>query len=740
MFQWIARQVVGGRLAVLIAAGAFVVAGILWGTSAFGRLAAGGFDDPGSQSALAAQRIATELGQHAPDVLVRYSSPTATVDGPAFRDAVLGVESRLRARPAVSAVTGYYDGANQRFVSAGRHATYLAIQLKATDDSQRRAAFETIKQDLTAPGLTSQAGGDVAVQAAGDDVTKRDVARGEMFAFPVVLLLLAIIFGSLVAALMPLLVGIVAILGALTATRAIESVTTVSTFAINTITLLGLGMAVDYALIVISRYREQLRLGDSPQDAARHTILTAGRTVVISGLTVTLSLASMLVFPEVFLHSMAFGGMSAVFIAMVTSLTVLPAALAMLGHRINALPVRRRAIAVLRTRGEQDGAWARIARAVMRRPASYATAVVVVLAVLALPVLHLRFGGFDERVLPADSGPRVAAESLARDFPGLAGYPVEVLAEGASAPQAAHLEGVIRALPGVSSVTVAAVRQGHALLQVSYRGEPGAASTQALVGEIRALPAPPGMSILVAGPPAELADQLHSLAAGLPWMLLVMALVTLVLLFLAFGSVVLPVKAVLVNALSVGAAFGILVWGFQYGHLSGILRFTATSYLEPTTLVLILALLFGLATDYEVFLLSRVREEWARGGDNTAAVAKGLQRTGGLITAAALLLGVVTAGFASGQLVIAKLIGVGMVAGLALDAVLVRMILVPATMRLLGRWNWWLPAPLAAVYRRLGLQESSGYAGEAAALDAELAGDVLRVVPDAADGAGTAPR
>jgi uncharacterized membrane protein YdfJ with MMPL/SSD domain len=717
MFQWIARQVIGRRLAVLLAAGVFVVVGAAWGTSAFGRLAAGGFDDPGSQSAQAAQRISAELGQHAPDVLVLYSSRPATVDAPAFRDAVQGVESRLRATPEVAAVTGYYDSASPRFVSADRHSTYLAVQLRAGDDSQRRGAFDAIKPELPAPGLSAQVGGDVAVQAAGDDVTKRDVARGEMFAFPVVLALLAIIFGSVVAALMPLLVGIVAILGALTATRVIESVTTVSTFAINTITLLGLGMAIDYALIMISRYREQLRRGDSPHEAARRTIVTAGRTVVVSGLTVTLSLASMLVFPEVFLHSMAIGGMSAVFIAMVTSLTVLPAALAVLGQRVNALPVRKRAARAVPSDGDgpdsaaqdsatENGPWARIAHGVMRRPARYATAVVLVLGVLAIPVLHLRFGGFDERVLPADSAPRVAAEALARDFPGLASEPIEVLAEGADAGQAAHLASAIRGLPGVSSATVSATRAGHALVEVGYHGEPAASSTRALVGEIRGLPAPAGVSVLVAGPPAEVADQLHSLAAGLPWMLLTMALVTLVLLFLAFGSVVLPVKAVVVNVLSVGAAFGVLVWGFQYGHLSGILHFTSTSYLEPTTLVLILALLFGLATDYEVFLLSRVREEWSRRGDNTAAVAAGLQRTGGLITAAALLLGVVTAGFASGQLVIAKLIGVGMVTGLALDAILVRTILVPSTMKLLGRWNWWLPAPLAAACRRLGLREA----------------------------------
>jgi RND superfamily putative drug exporter len=708
MLQWIARLVVGRRLAVLLAAGVFVVAGVLWGTSAFGRLAAGGFDDPGSQSTLAAQRISAQLGQHAPDVLVLYSSRSATVGAPAFRAAVKGAESRLRAMPEVAAVTGYYDSSSPRFVSADRHSTYIAVQLRAGDDSQRRTAFDKIKPELPAPGLSAQVGGDVAVQAAGDDVTKRDVARGEMFAFPVVLVLLAVIFGSVVAALMPLLVGIVAILGALTATRVVESFTTVSTFAINTITLLGLGMAIDYALIVINRYREQLRRGDSPHEAARRTILTAGRTVVVSGLTVTLSLASMLVFPEVFLHSMALGGMSAVFIAMVASLTVLPAALAVLGHRVNALPVRRRAVRAGdgADSAAEDGAWARIARAVMRHPVRYASAVVLVLAVLSVPVLHLRFGGFDERVLPADSGPRIAAGALARDFPGLASYPIEVLAEGADDRQLAHLAGTIRALPGVSSATVSAARAGHALLEVSYHGAPAAAPARALVGEIRGLPTPAGVSVLVTGPPAEVADQLHSLAAGLPWMLLTMALVTLVLLFLAFGSVVLPVKAVAVNVLSVGAAFGVLVWGFQYGHLSGILHFTSTPYLEPTTLVLILALLFGLATDYEVFLLSRVREEWARSGDNTAAVAAGLQRTGGLITAAALLLGVVTAGFASGQLVIAKLIGVGMVTGLALDAILVRTILVPSTMKLLGRLNWWLPAPLAAVYRRLGLREA----------------------------------
>lgn len=705
VFRWLAQAVVKRRVRVLLAGGLLVVVGALWGTSAFGRLASGGFDDPGSQSTLAVKRIATELGVHAPDVLVLYSSRSVPADEPTFQNSVQAVERRLRGMSEVAAVTGYDGGAHPAFLSGDRHSTYIAVQLRAVDDSERRHAYDQVKPLLSADGLSAQVGGDVAVQAAGDDVTKRDVARGEMFALPVVLVLLAVIFGSLVAALMPLLIGIFAILGALTATRLIESVTTVSTFAINTITLLGLGMAIDYSLIVINRFREQLREGDSPQEAARRTVLTAGRTVVVSGLTVTLSLASLLVFPEVFLHSMAYGGMSAVFIAMLASVTILPALLAVLGTRVNAVPVRRRA---LRAAGgtQAEGAWERIARAVMRRPARYAGAVVLVLAILSIPVLHLRFGGFDERVLPADSGPRVTAEKLAAEFPALASYPLEVLVEGATSAQVQQITHSVDGLHDVTAVNMAAARPGHALLEVGFRGEPAASSTRSLVASIRALPAPAGVRILVAGPAAEVTDQLHSLATRLPWMVLVMAVVTLVLLFLAFGSVVLPVKAVVVNTLSVSAAFGVLVWGFQYGHLAGLLHFTATGYLEPTTLVLILALLFGLATDYEVFLLSRIREEWDRTNDNSTAVARGLQRTGGLITSAALLLGVVTAGFASGQIVIAKLIGVGMVVGLALDSALVRTLLVPATMQLIGRRNWWLPAPLTRLYRRFGLRES----------------------------------
>jgi RND superfamily putative drug exporter len=714
------RLVLGHRHLVLAAAAVLAVLGAVLAGPAFARLAPGGFDDPGSESTRAAEAIATLLGAQAPDVLAMYSDRDATVDDRGFRAAVRAVEAQVAARPQVRGVTGYYDAGDARFVSPDRHHTYLAVQLRAADDSRRRHAFDAIRSDLDARGLTTEIGGDVAVQAEGDAITAHDVERGELISFPIVLLLLAIIFRGLVAAALPLLTGSLAILGALAVTRLFETATAVSTFAVNTISLLGLGMAIDYALIVISRYREELnhrqedleRHGRSLDRAAVHaavasTLRTAGRTVVVSGLTVSLSLASLLVFPETFLRSMAYGGMAAVLLAMLASVTALPALLLVLGARINALSFgRRRAGGGRGGAGSTDGGWARFARAVMRRPVVAVAGVVAVLAALSLPLTDLRLNGFDERILPAGAHARVAQQHLEATFPGLSATPVQVLVTGATEPQLRAVTTEIAAIEGVGSVDPAARRGDAALLVVTQPGSAGSQQARSVVNAIRTLPTPPRVRLAVTGTTAELTDQLHSLGARLPVMFAVMALVTLTLLFLAFGSVLLPVKAILVDCLSVAASLGAIVWGFQHGHLQHLLGFTATGDLEPTTLVLVVAVLFGLATDYEVFLLSRVREEWDRRPQNTAAVTRGLQRTGGLITAAALLLGIVTAGFATGDIVISKLVGVGMVVGLAVDALLVRTILVPATMRLFGAASWWLPRPLAALYRRFALHRS----------------------------------
>jgi trehalose monomycolate/heme transporter len=386
---------------------------------------------------------------------------------------------------------------------------------------------------------------------------------------------------------------------------------------------------------------------------------------------------------------------------------VLPALLTIVGARINALrvplPWRHNRAGDPPAAGQR--VWARLARAVMRRPVRYIAAVLAVLAVLALPLAHVRFGGVDERVLPPGTQARVVTDRVVSEFPGGATSPIQVLIQNASAAQAQSLDRRIGAVCGITGAKLSAHRGRSWLVRVTYAGDTTGNLAHNAVHIIRGLPAPRSVHFLVGGASAVDADQLASLRARLPWMALVMATVTLILLFLAFGSVVLPVEAVLVNLVSIGASFGVLVWGFQNGHLAGLLGFTPTGYLEPTDMILILAVLFGLATDYEVFLLSSVREHWDISGDNAASVAAGLQRTGPIITAAALLLITVAAGFATGRIVLSQVVGTGIVVAIAIDATLIRALLVPATMRLLGRGNWWAPRPLARIYRRYGLHE-----------------------------------
>jgi trehalose monomycolate/heme transporter len=535
---------------------------------------------------------------------------------------------------------------------------------------------------------------------------------------PILLVLLVIIFRSVVAALTPLVIGSLAVLGGFVVVRLIATATGVSSFAINIITLIGLGLAIDYSLFMVSRFREELDAGRTPADAVVNTMTTAGRTVAVSGVTVTLALGGLLLFPQLFLKSMGYGAMAAVVVAMIASLTVLPAGLVMLGHRINALHVlwpaslggRRRHVQAGAV--EDGGAWARLAHSVMRRPWLYLAGVLIVLAVLATPVLHIKFGGIDERVVPAGTPVRQATDALQRDFPALDSAPIQVLVTGADEASAQAVRQRITGIDGVTRTTVNDVSGTSSLITVDYRGESTGDQAHHVVTAIRDLKMPPGELIAVTGATADLIDELDALGDRLPWMLLYVVLVTSVLLFLAFGSVVLPVKAVLMNAVSLGAAFGAVVFIFQDGHFASWLGFTPTGTIEPTNPILMIVVLFGLSTDYEVFLLSRVREEWDSGRDNTTSVAVGLQRTGRIITSAAALLIIVVVGFASGQIAFVKLVGIGMIVAILVDATLVRALLVPATMRLLGKWNWWAPGPLGRIYRRYGIRETAASAAD----------------------------
>jgi len=689
---------------VLVLGALFIVAAALWGTGVFGALSDGGFDDPDSESARASALASEVFGRTEVDVVVLYEHPDLTVDDPEFREAVTETLSQLPP-DQVAGTVSYYDTRSADFVSEDRHATYAAITLVGSTEDELDENYQAVKDDLAAPGLETSYGGPSAVFTDVGDQVGEDIARAEMLSMPIVLILCLLILGGLVAAFLPLVVGGIAILGAFTLLRVLTLFTDVSIFAINVITLLGLGLAIDYALFLVSRFREELPRSSSVEAAIATTMATAGRTVAFSGLIVASALASLLLFPQNFLRSMGFGGMAAVLVAMLAALTVLPALLAVLGPRVDALalPWRRG-----RSTAESDeGAWARIGRSVMRRPVLYAVSIVVVLLALGSPFLRVNFGSVDERVLPEQTESRVVAERLAADFPDGASTSATVVLRGASDTEVESYVHRIESVPGVDAVTVTAQRDDTALIDARYDVDPQSQAAREIIEGVRAVAPPSGATALVGGETAQLVDLLSSLAGTLPLMGLVVVVVMFGLLFLAFGSVVLPIKAVLMNAISIVASFGVVVWVFQDGHLADFLGFTPTGTIDATQPILMLAILFGLSMDYEVFLLSRVREQWDRGHDNTEAVAVGLQRTGRIITSAALLLTVVIGAFATSGITFIKLIGVGMIVAILVDATVVRAFLVPATMRLLGGANWWAPGPLRRWWERHGFRESA---------------------------------
>ena len=628
----------------------------------------------------------------------------------AFRNAVTRTLAALP-RTEVPTAASYWTTGSAQFVGDNGHATYVALQLAGGSDSARLDTYAEIQGKLAAPGLTSQVGGQVPTYSAINKEVKADIGRAEAISLPVLLVLLLVIFGSLAAASLPLAIGGIGILGSFAALRLLTLVTGVSIYSINITTILGLGLAIDYGLFMVSRFREELHRQPTTEDAVARTVATAGRTVAVSGVTVAVALAGLMLFPETFLRSMGYGGVATVVVDMLAALTVMPALLAVLGPRVNALRVRRAAARPRPARAERrlvpagpqrDAPARRLRRGDCRRAARPGRAV---------PAHHLgrhrRPGAARGR--PGPGGDRGAEPGLPRQpgqpdrgdheagrpgrGPGPAGRARLRTCSASSASRVSRRPSS----PGSAGTTVR--------IDLRYAADPSSVTARQLVTAVRAVPAPAGSHVYVGGVTAQLVDELASLGHTLPWMALVICLATFVLLFLAFGSVVLPVKAILMNALSLSATFGVIVWIFQEGHLSGLLRFTPTGTIDPAMPILLLAIVFGLSMDYEVFLLSRIRERYDVTGDNTAAIASGLQRTGGLITSLALMLVIVVGAFSASGITFIKLLGVGMIVALIVDATIVRVLLVPATMRLLGRANWWAPGPLGRVYRRYGIRE-----------------------------------
>ena len=603
-----------------------------------------------------------------------------------------------------------------------RTKTFAIVGL-AQDTDEAAEDFPRLRSLISSEELEINVTGQPASNSQVQEKASSDLKRAELLAFPIVAILLVLVLGGLVAASLPLGMGFLSIVAALLGLRILTEVTDVSIFALNITILLGLGLSIDYSFLIVNRFREELKTKDVPE-ALIATMSTAGKAVAFSGVAVAVSLLGLLFFPMNFLQSMGLGGTMVTALAAIGALTVLPAILAILGPKVNALRILPQPKAQ-----EGAGFWYRLSTSVMRRPILVMVPVLVVLLLLASPVLDLRLGNPDPSLLPSGNEVRTASEQLENDFTSGESSPINVVVRARSdilqpenllaldhltqeiqgIPDVARVDGLANASPEAFDVVASRFASGNfTRLSVIAGLERNSEEAQDVVNAIRDIDPANGLEILVGGETAQLVDTKDSLFASIPWALLFVFGVTFALLFLMFGSVVLPLKAVAMNALSIGATFGVLVWIFQDGNLTGLLSFEPSGFLIIQLPVLLFGIVFGLSMDYEVFLLSRVKEEYDRTGDNAQAVAKGLQHTGRIITSAALLFIVVTGAFATADIIIIKSLGVGMAIAVALDATVVRALLVPATMRLMGRYNWWAPRPLKWLWERFGIQELEG--------------------------------
>jgi RND superfamily putative drug exporter len=714
-----------------------VVAGGIGGGVAE-NLTSGGFDDPSTESARADEALADRFDTGVPNVVLVVTAQGGDVDAPDVAAAGADLTSRLAAESGVTDVVSYWSENNAPPLRSddGRRALVLArIEGEDADIIDR---IDTLGPELeqTDGPISVQVGGFAQVFHEVNKTIEEDLVTAEMIALPITLILLILIFGSVVAATLPLITGILSIVGTFLVLQVTATFTDVSVYALNLTTAMGLGLAIDYSLLVVSRYREELREGHEPRTAVVRTVRTAGRTIAFSALTVAAALCATLVFPIAFLRSFAYAGVAVALLAGLFSVLVLPALLALLGHRVNALTLWRRSVTPA-----SEGAWHRIARFVMRRPIPVALGAVAVLLVLGAPFLGLRLTQPDDRVLPEGSHGRVAGDVIRAEFSSEEAGALSVVT---AAPTDVRISGTeidgyavqLARLPGVSRVDAATgtycgdgladqlgCEPGQLVLGPETsdryadfsRGdddtylsvvpdvEPLSPAGEALVRDVRDTPSP--WPVLVTGQPAALTDLNGTLAARLPLALGLIALITSVLLFAMFGSVIIPIKAIVLNLLSLSATFGAMVWIFQEGHLSGLLGFTATGGLAAAMPILMFCVAFGLSMDYEVFLLSRIKEEHDNGADNETAVAVGLERTGRIVTAAAVLIAVVFMSFVLGRVSFIKLFGLGLTLAVLMDAFLIRGTLVPAFMRLAGDWNWWAPKPLRRLYDRWGISE-----------------------------------
>jgi len=630
-------------------------------------------------------------------------------DGAAATRAVAAVKGVKSVRSPLLAPKGVTDPSVAPLLKGGTPAAGGFVTVvdfepgldKAAQDSAESLAETRLLAVATAMDAQGTVGSTSKVIKAITSTVEHDLLRGEGIALPLTFLVMFFVFGGFVAAGMPIVGAIVSIGGALLSLFGFSHAVELDATVVNIVTLLGLGLSIDYGLLTVSRFREELahREHDVPTSeevarATERTVATAGRTVLFSGLTVAIALAGLLVFEASIMRAIGVAGVSVVLVAMVVAITLVPALCVVGAKRLSRKAVEQ---------ASDVGLFSRLAVAVQRRPVLVIVGVVVVLVTLALPTLSMKLTSSGTELLPKDAPQRVFFEQLDRDYPALSAPEVTVVAASSDTAAVTSWAQQFRSRPGVEGLAVQPLGADHQRVNIRVAGRPTSDEAQDLVTTIRATSAP--FETLTTGQAAGQIDFLDSMSARAPYAVGLVVLGTFVLLFLMTGSVVVPVKALLLNVISLGAALGVVVWIFQEGHLEGLLGFTSVGAVESMVPFLVLAFGFGLSMDYEVFLLSRIVEFHRHGAENDRAVSLGLQRTGRIITSAALLIVIVFGGFVAGDILIIKQMGVALVAAVVIDSTLVRMLLVPATMTLLGRWNWWAPCPLRRLHDRFGITE-----------------------------------
>jgi RND superfamily putative drug exporter len=724
---------------ILVIAALLTVAAAIFGIPVANHLSAGGFQDPGSESASAARLLSAKFNQSEQLLLITVDDPAGAA-GDRGRRVGTGIVDRLTASPYVLGVTSPWtsppSGAADLLSRDGRIGLIVAT-IAGGEDKAQKYAVSLIQPPGGEPlvgdrdGVAVRAGGTAMIYHQINTQTMSDLLLMESIAVPLSFLVLVWVFGGLVAAALPMMVGVISILGTMSVLRLITGFTEVSIFALNIATALGLALAIDYTLLIVSRYRDELEAGADRDAALLRTMGTAGRTVLFSAVTVALSLSALLLFPMYFLRSFAYAGIATVAFAAAAAVIVTPAAMVVLGSRLDSFDIRRLMRRMLgrpepSPKSVERQFWYRSTKFVMRRAIPIGLAIIALLMLLGAPFLRAKFGNPDDRVLPRSASARQVGDQLRNDFASDLNTGLSIVLP--EAPEPGELDRYAARLSRVPNVTLVSspggtfvngslvgppsaatgVAQGSAFLSVRSAAPLYSTASKTQLELIHAIPTPPGHQVLVGGVAQIATDIVAAVTSRMPLVLALIGVITFVLLFLLTGSLILPLKALVLNVLSLSAAFGALVWIFQEGHL-GAFGTTSTGTLEANIPVLMFCVAFGLSMDYEVFLLARIREFWLASpqtrADSDESVALGLARTGRVVTAAALIMAIAFAALIAAQVSFMRIFGVGLTLAVLVDATLVRMALLPAFMHVMGRLNWWAPRPLVRLHERVGLSE-----------------------------------